>query len=554
MLIACRMKKKCPISFTLSVEHSLFLFVLIALLGLYGFTFSLKLVSPPSEYISREILLDRLEYGFSKINNTHIQVLSDPAGRGAWVVGIDGRKTRLFLVNIRGEILKDFILDLDLSQASDLEAHMMQEGYISLYYKHRSLQGVKIDLEGKILAGNILAEQTTGFSSLEDYLVFSNSEGLWGIPDIEENVHPEPILLAAEESESFSLCSDGEGQCLLYSVKDGDSVSPLIYAGSRDNFNTFKTIPVLPGGERKYFSRVVDTYVDDNILYALCLYRDGRFKINYISFLRIDRNSGEILQNTRMPFAYLKSRYEITEAGEGQVRFIHQISDRNGINLGLTTVSEEGAVHTDPYTKTRSMSKLGGFFKSGEYAGVIFSDIDYDKRTLLFASGDPDLINSTTSLRSIGFWYPFGTTLLLYLVSLIVGALQLLVIIPVPVSLSLLMDRLMSRGRNKNQVFPVIGLFVLQASLKLLVSYNLIHVYGLFYFHPPFIGEEPLIYFAILLSTCFSLWLTVRAYQNHHFDHSSYLDFYIRFAAYDYLQYTALILIYIASAVLSGKI
>ena len=548
------MKKKCPISFTSSAEHLLFLLVLAALLCLYGFTFSHKLVSPPSESISREILLDRLEYGFSKINNTHIQVLSDPDGRGAWMLGVDGEKTRLFLVDIRGEILKDFILNLDLSQASDLKAHMTEKGYISLYYKHRSLNGIIINPEGKIVAEGIPAEKITGFSSLGDYLVFCNSEGLWGIPFYEGNVHPEPAQLTEERSDSFSLCSDGEGQCLLYSVKDGDSVSPLVYVDSRDNFITFETITVHPEGERKYFSRIVDTYVDGNILYALCLYRDERFKINYISLLRIDRDNGEILQNTRMPFPCLKSRYEITDACEGQVQFIHQISDRNGINLGLTTVSEKGAVHTDPCTKTRSMSKLGGFFTSGEYAGIIFSDIDYDKRTLLFASGDPDLIRSTTSLQSIGFWYPFGTTLLLYLVSLIVGALQLLVIIPVPVSLSLLMDRLMNRGRNKNQIFPLAGLFVLQASLKLLVSYNLIHVYGLFYFHPPVIGEEPFIYFAILLSTFFSLWLTVRANKNHNFDHSSYLDFYIRFAAYDYLQYTALILIYIASSVLSGKI
>lgn len=514
--------------------------LILLLLLLYGFSLTRSLVSPPSEYMSRELALTETEYGFSKTVNTHTLTRVFPSGDRALILIVNGNTLKTLETDIKGQILSENSFDINLSQASLIEISSLTENKLGVFFKTDALYHAELTLHSGSVNIQKKAENVLYFNSHNEHLVYGNREGLFALnPDSTDS-----FKIFSGKVLDFMLVCDEDG-CYTVLVHDMsfDTVRlELLFCSSVFGSCEERMAVDVPA---KYFSDIQDLRIDDGILTILYKYEDGRNRSNQMTLQKIKLPEGVPFFEERVFVSLYHSNYKLLESQENESRFIYQTDSVNGVNLALGVISEEGQFTSHLITKTKTMSKLAGSFLLGDKRALVFSDINYDKRALFFASDDTETMKSTTRFRTISFWYPTLTSLLMYFVSLITGSLYLLALLPLPVLFLFVSDHYIFQKMESPELIQNSLSSVIHTIVKLLLTYMFISSSFNYSFHAAFIGAPQFILPILVLFSLVSALLSMKKRG---------VDFYISFAIFDYLFYTGLITMYLTTSILLGKV
>lgn len=514
--------------------------LILLLLLLYGFSLTHSLVSPPSEYMSREVSLIETEYGFSKTVNSHTQTAVFPSGNSAIILIVDGNTVRTLETDIQGIVLNQNRFELDLSQASLIEISSLTHEKMEIFYKTDALYHAELILNSGALDIQKIAENVLYFDSDQDALVFGNREGLFVLSSDIAN----PPKIFSGKVLDFKIACDDRGcyTVLVYNLSfDSVRLELLYYSSEIKSFEERVAIDV----PAKYFSDILDLQIDDGILTILYKYEDGRNGSNQLTLQKIDLLTADIIYETRVSVPLFHSNYQLIESFGDESRFIFQTESVNGVNLAIGIIDKDCNFSSHLITKTKSMTKLAGSFLLEDKRALVFSDINFDKRALYFASDDSKMIKSTSQFRTISLWYPILTTLLMYIVSLITGFLYLSALLPIPVLILFVSDHYYFQKMESPELIQNSLMSVIHTIVKLLLTYMLISSSINYNFKALFIGAPLIILPILVLLSLFSALLS---------KNKRGFDFYISFAIYDYLFYSALITMYLTTSILLGKI
>jgi hypothetical protein len=514
--------------------------LILLLLLLYGFTLTRSLVSPPSKYMSREVALTETEYGFSKTVNSHILTSVFPSGDSALILIVNGNALKTLEIDIQGQILSEKSFDINLSQASLVDISFLTQNKLGIFYKTDALYHAELTLDSGVVNIQKKAENVLYFDSHKEHLVFGNREGLFALsPD-----STDPFKIFNGRVLDFKLvCDDGGCYTVLVHDLSFDMVRlELLFCSSVFGSCEERMAVDVPS---KYFSDIQDLRIDDGILTILYKYEDGRNSSNQMTLQKIKLPEGEKFFEERVSVPLYHSNYRLMESSGDESRFIYQTESVNGVNLAMGVIAEDGQFTSHLITKTKTMSKLAGSFLLGDQRALIFSDINYDKRAVFFASDDTKMIKSTTRFRTVSFWYPVLTSLLLYLVSLITGSLYLLALLPLPVLFLFISDHYIFHKMESPELLQNSLTSVIHTIVKLLLTYMFISSSFNYSFQAAFIGAPQLILPILIISSLVSALLSIKKRG---------VDFYISFAIYDYLFYTGLISMYLTTSILLGKV
>jgi len=95
---------------------------------------------------------------------------------------------------------------------------------------------------------------------------------------------------------------------------------------------------------------------------------------------------------------------------------------------------------------------------------------------------------------------------------------------------------------------------ILHLALMISLIYYIIHVMGTFVLRPLMIGNEPYIYIFMVITSIISYYLMVRHYRwNREYERTITLS-YLQFLFYEYIIFTLVVFIYIATYMIIGKI
>ncbi|MDA3958680.1 hypothetical protein [Oceanispirochaeta sp.] len=525
--------------------------IILFLLFWYGYSFTETLISPPSHEMSRELELSDMDYGFSKTVNYHVLTISPKDSELVTLLSVDGKELQIITLNIKGEA-KDWItIDLDLSQASKITAAYLKPDIIRLFYKISSLFQVDIQVNTGFYSVKRIEETLSDFESDGSLLVFLNSDGLqYKHTAFDEDQIP----ISSGVIHSFKVVQSGKKLFVLSIHKNKWDTIDIHLTEINSDTGLFRDKIISENVPAKEYKYLKDTALGDPVLTALYASRDRKNKVNRMMIQKSDLNSGEITQENRVSVPLFNSKYKIIDSDTETTRFIYQKDTKKGVDLAVVTLGNDGSSSEILYTKTKSMSKLAGYFTLGEYKGIIFSDINYEKRALFFASNHPEIMKSTTTLSTIPLWYPLGTTLLLFLVSLIAGGLYLLALLPLPVFSAFLLDYFLRATHRRLYIIKTSLVTFLHTGMKLFLSSVLISSAGNFIFHPLYFGKTPHIYIILILSSLITYILALRVNKAQKETTNGCMSFYYRFCGMDYLLFVPLIIMYLISSILLSKI
>ncbi|MDC7235920.1 MAG: hypothetical protein PQJ58_22040 [Spirochaetales bacterium] len=512
------------------------------LLLLYGYSLTRSLVSPPSAYMSREIPLAQAEYGFSKTVNSHVRTAVLPSGSSQYILCVDGSRVLVLETDVQGKILREQSFDLDLSRASLMQISTASSQGLGVFFRTDALYRADLSMTtGEIKLQN-LTDKARYFDSDGESLVYGNRDGLFVLhPDYSEpvNIFPGSVL-------DFRLVCDGPGcYTLIIHEQSFDTVrmEVLYCSPSVMDCTTLLSLDV----SAKYFSDLQDLRLEGRELIALYKYENGRNRTNEMMVQKIglsgDKASILWQQSTEVPLYH--SNYRLMEGEGNDVRFIYQTDSSQGVNLAMAVMGSEGLISTHLLSKTKSMSKLGGAEVLEGRRVLVFSDINYEKRSLLFASSDPAVMESTSRFRTLPFWYPFLTTVLVYFVSLITGSLYLLVLLPVPVLVMLITEKLVFHRMESPAPLQDSLITLVHTAVKIVLTNMIISSAFNYSFQPAFIGAPAVLLTVVILFTIPPVLLSLKKRG---------IDFYISFAVYDYLFYTGLVVMYLTTSILLTKV
>ncbi len=530
----------------------LLLIPVLSLLLFFGFDLARGQVSPPSEGISREIRIGGLDYGFSRTINCHTHVLPVPESEDFTVFAVDGNGIQLVDLNGEGEVLSRRRLDLDLSKSSQIEASYMDEKTIGIFYmKSGTLYKACVDTAGGRFAESVFSRNIASFTTAAAGVVYQKEDGLYGSP---ADSGDENLLLPTERLLSFGLAKREDVFFILAVVQTEWNRVDIHLLRCDMSLRPLDDTVILEGGSLKVYQDLKDVYLKGNELTALYSYRNKQYKLNNLTLQSIALDRRSLKGEVQNDFPYYNSRYKIVEAGEEGIDFILQFDGRHSVDLGLCTINRNGFYELKPLTRTRNVSKLAGFINSEGYDVLVFTDLEYDNRVLLFASGSPRMIEKTTRLSSLSFFYPLVTTILIFLVSLVSGVLFLMAVMPLPFAASLVLDRFFRIRRAGVSALLTLAAAALHTGFQILITVNLLHGRIDTESFPLFAGNALFISMIITLVSLLSYALVRKERKDAEFESSSFMAFYVRFALYNYIVYVPLFLMYVFSAVVLKKI
>ena len=536
---------------SIPMEIMIFGLLLLILLFWYALSFTLHLISPPSEAMSREMEISSLDYGFSKILNHHVITIRQKGSDVATILAVDGRDLQIIDIDIEGKTRKWKTVDLDLSQASDIAADFVDSDTIRLLFFTSGLYQADINKSDGRYTLREIAEEISGFDMAGHYAVIYKGSALSLFNTADGSGF---LVQPSSDIQSFKAGIAGNRlEILSISKKNWETVGIALHeidpAGK-----TKTTFSIYDSASSKYFRELSDLRVSGNVLTALYKYRDRRYGVNRMTIQKIDLIQKRIISEVRCSVPLFNSSFTLIDSPPGTVKFIHQIDSINGINLSIATVDEEGVLAETPITKTKSMSKLAGYFTIGDYQGIVFSDINFDKRALLFASSQPRVMKDRSRLSTLPVWYPAGTTMLIFLVSIIGGGLFLLVEIPLPAAAAFLLDRF-SKALHKPWYHVKTGLVaVIHTAVKLLLTRVLLASGQNFRFRPLLFGSAPEFYIILTAFTVICYILAIRMNRSQMMNPNGCMSFYFRFSFMDFLLYVPMVVMYLISSVLLSKI
>jgi len=533
------------------VEILIFILILILLLFWYALSFTLHLISPPSDIMSREMEISSLDYGFSKILNRHVITLPQEERGLVTVLAVDGEELQIIDIDITGKTRQWKTIDLDLSQASNIEAVYTGDNRIRILYLTLALYEAEIHLEDGRCSVEKIEEGVAGFDMAGPFAVL-NKGSSYKILNTQSG--REVLIPASGEIQSF--CAGlGNGNLEILSVEKRNWETVAITLNEMDTASGKVTqYSVYNSVTSKFYKELADVRILGNELTALYRYRDRRYGVNRMTIQKIDLGGKKIIKEEKYSVPLFNSSFTLVESLPGTTGFIHQFDNGGGVNLAMAVVDEDGVLTEKALTKTKSMSKLAGYFTLGGFHGIVFSDINFDKRALLFASDQPQVMKDRSRFSTLPFWYPASTTLLIFLVSVIAGGLFLLGEVPLPAGTAFLLDRFSKAVHRPLYLVKTGFITVIHTVIKVILTRVLLMSGQNIRFRPLLFGTPPAFYTALVLSALLCSFLALRLNRKQKANLNECMSFYYRFSIMDYLLYVPLMIMYLISSILLSKI
>jgi hypothetical protein len=542
------MKSQAVQSFRMTSLLYIFLIVVV-LAVLYLYTLATFLAAPPSEGFSREVAVVSVDYGFiSNIQTPVVSVTNDDDT--LTIVAMDGNVTTFVTLDASGTILDRFHIDLDLYKASQLHAYRQGMDSVVLYYVQDGLHKAMVDMRSRTYSTNLLEPGVRSFICNQNLLVVEKTAGLSGI---DASGGTDSVPLVSGEILDYAAAIQGGIFYVLAGVRTDEAMDiRAIVADS--GFPRIRDTLIVGKTRDNYLKTIQDVHVRDHLMTALFVWTDNKYGLNHLTVQQVDLRDGTITDSFSNSFPIHKGRFVLDEVSDGRVSVIMQDYVHRGVNLVRTTMERGRVPEVVPLTKTRELSQLSGFFDIGKEKGLVFWDSIRTTRAVKYASSEPALVRSTTSILTVNYLSLVGISLFVILAAAFIGTIPYLMSTSlVPLVLLLGMTRFTAEYRNKARIQNAIAGAV-GTGLKLFLTWNLIHGLGQFAFRPALIGDEPVIYLALAGASVVSWLISSFHIQNSRKYESVALNSFAVYLFADYVQYIMMVLVYVGSAMILDKI
>jgi hypothetical protein len=525
------------------------LLVAAILAGLYLYTLATFLAAPPSEGFSREVAVGKVDYGF--ISNMQTPVVTVPDRDGTLtVVAMDGHVTTFMTLASNGKVLDRFSIDLDLYKASQLDAYRSGPDTLVLYYVENDLFEAIVNMKSQSYVMTMAEPEVRSFVCDENLLVLEQPNGLFWF-DASLGTPPVPLIQGAIQDYAATI---EDGVCYVLASVNNDSALDFRAIIADRGLSRIKDILIIGKTRDNYLKTIQDVFVQDQIMTGLYVWTDNKYGLNHLTIQQLDLRDGEIRGSFSNSFPIHKGRFVIDEVADGRVSVLMQDHVHRGVNLVRATMEEGREPEVVPLTKTRELSQLSDYFDTGEEKSLVFWDSVRTTRAVKFASTEPALVKSTTSILTVNYLSLAGITLFVILAAAFIGTIPYLMFTSlVPLVIVLAMTRFTAEYRNKAKVQNAVAGAV-GTGLKLFLTWNLIHGLGQFAFRPALIGGEPVIYLALVATSVVSWLISSILIQNSRKYESVALNSFVVYLLADYAQYIMMVLVYVGSAMILDKI
>ncbi|HAP42525.1 MAG: hypothetical protein A2087_14705 [Spirochaetes bacterium GWD1_61_31] len=539
--------------------------IAVGLLALYMYTLAGFLAAPPSTGMSREITLATVASGF--VENARNPVLTIQAGADQLdIVAIDGQRTRLLRVSAQGQVLADRSLDLNLYKIAQLDGYRSGPDQLTLYYNQAGLFRAIVDTRNLTWQVSQVAADTRCFASYGDSLVYETTGGLYGLTDVALNdatIQRQAKLLLAGRILSWDAAFD-DGACRLLASVGTAAGQDLVLVAAEAGFGDVRSRVLAASSNSDYLRRIEDVYWADGQLTSLHVWTNRRDNVNHLTLRTFslagddlaagELTAGEQAAEWQRTFAIHRGPFTITRAAGQTVEVLMQAHTLNGVNLVLADLSAGQPLSVYQLTKTRHYSKPGRYFQLDGENCLVFWDFELASRTIQFASSHPALIAQTTRLWTINPGYLLMLTAFAILMAFFTGGIAYLLLTSlIPLMLLVATNRLPSRFGRHPWLRTALAAG-LQTVLKTLLTWHTINIMGNDLLLPPLVGREPWLYLAMVATSAISYLFLAARLKRHPDNPEIASEAYVSFIGVEYLQYSLLILVYVCTGLLIGKL
>ncbi|MDF1569118.1 MAG: hypothetical protein RQ801_00915 [Spirochaetaceae bacterium] len=228
-------------------------------------------------------------------------------------------------------------------------------------------------------------------------LLAYGSEGLWGWND-NLDVRVGPIVETDIERSAAARYDDGLLAALVQTR--GTDHFDVRLLGFDIDFNITSDRFLFQGTNDDRFRRLRDIRVQDGTVFLLFTRRDNKYGQNEITVLQIPQDSDGKIREYQSRVPLRNGRFQFVDySGDAPPPFLFRWNTVFGSNLALGTWTDDidrSRMDAAPLTKTRPLSVLDAFLDVGPNRILVFSDIVENRRTIFFASHNPNLVASTT--------------------------------------------------------------------------------------------------------------------------------------------------------------
>ncbi|MBU0954176.1 MAG: hypothetical protein KKI09_01990 [Spirochaetes bacterium] len=522
----------------------------LSLLVLYFFSLAFYFAAPPSAVISKDYTL--AETAFSQNTNAeyHIATMFMEDG-STWFATIDGTNTKLLHVDKNGNLIQERSLGLDLYRAVQLEATILADGRMAVYYLQDGLWRALVNLDNGSYSLEKITEDCAKISLSRHILVCQTSTGLYA------SSHENPgqkQFLKSQYIESWVQASYGDKDIIFVTSQQNKIYDvDLIKISHLDK--SLEILQIYKNTNISYVKLVEDIFMQDSVITILYLWTDNVHKLNYFTIQHLDLDDGTILQEYQNHHAIHFSRFRIAAVRQdGSVDIILPAKTLSGENLVLVTLTGQYQKSWKAITKTRYFSRILAWRPLADHTLLFFSDFMMTKRLIKVASSDPAFSSKASDLGLVNFWYVGFISLLMLMLALFMGSIGHLLpsVLPAFIFVMLLDQKLKPAPRKALLQFSLGILF--QTVLKLGLTWLMVNRTAFSEFHPLFIGKAPYIYIAVLLISLISWLLSVGVISPKRHCTNTTIDGFKMYIFSDFSLYTTLVFMYAATNMIIGKL
>ncbi len=525
--------------------------IIFILLCLYWLTMSRFFASGPSEGFSREVEIGTVKSGEKNYIDSHVStlVLSDAE---ILVTAVDHQRVKLYKVSRLGKVIEEETLDLNLFHAREISTSIDHEGILTIMYLEDDLYEILVDLDTLEFKRTRIAEEVNFYLRNGQTIVFQHASDLYGM-NVEDPGKVMPLLTGPIHSYALDQDESTGIYHLMATIRNANEVN-LVYIQFNEDLEFEKNFLIEEGSTNTHLKFIRDLHVEEDLVTGIFVWKDPVYGENNLTVHQYDIHTSKQLTDYRRIFSIHDSPPTILDVKDDQVKILLQESVHYGVNCVEVLVSEDQETQITPLTKTRNLSLSSSYFEFGDDQGLVFFDLVDNSKIIYFASSNQDLVEQTTKALTIDPTRIIGMFLMAVVLAALFSAVYYVLAVGVlPFLLLIIMNKFLPDFKNKEYVKSLVCV-ILHMALKVSLIYYIIHVMGTFVLRPPMIGSEPYIYIFMVFTSIISYYLMVRHYRrNLEYERTITLS-YLHFLFYEYIIFTLVVFIYIATYMIIGKI
>jgi len=534
--------------------------VSLCLLGIYFYTVTDYLVSSPSEGFSREVELDTVDLGYIKSVHSHILSFAVTEKLGG-IIAVDGKKVKALTFDSKGNIDKNIAFDLNLFNAKHMMGYALNEHRFALFYLDKELCYAELDLNSGKWESQVLDSDILSFQGKKNCLIEEKEDGLYYCQFVgegntfsftKERIYKGEVLSYATTSSDEE--SSDELQLLIKSLDNKKERTSFLSLSKEDEGLLVRRQVIEEDLEGPYLDQIKDISVDKDTVTALYLYKSKQFNYNYLTVQQFSKQTGDIKDTFKVHFKIFKSRFQIEKVNGHEVSVILQDDLFGSTNLERVVIKGEDRFKAEPLTKTKKLSLISEYFQLGEDQVLIFADIVGKTKKIQLASTNQQLVDETTAFKTV---HPLRIVTIAFVVlmqSLFTGVtVYLLIVALVPAVIVALLHIGIKAYQGKVYIQNAVGACI-HTGIKLYFTYYQIHQLGNYHFHPKIIGEEPMIFGILVVSSLISYGIMGDYIRRNKEYESTAVNSYLIFILAEFIQYTLLIFMYTSTYLVINQI